>query len=259
LQNEQIRWAQKRYWTVNSPLAGKRITVTRPQYQSDAIRQMLEARGAIAIEFPTIRIEPASNPYPLLHALKTLHSFDRVIFTSVNGVFHTWQHLQDPWPESIPVAAIGPATAAALHVRGVTPDFIPSEYIAESLASGLQSVRNQTILLPRASKTRPALVELLQKRGAQVTTVTAYETHLNHPPDTAYAELAHGTDAVTFTSSSTVEGFMAASPDFDTSVTAACIGPITAKMATAAGFRVVVVAKIYTTEGLVTALEDYFE
>ena len=244
---------------MNNPLAGKRITVTRPLHQSGTMCQMLETRGAIPIEFPTIRIEPASDPNPLLQALSTLPSFDRVIFTSINGVAHTWKYLQHPWPGSVRVAAIGPATAAALRARGVTPDFVPSEYIAEALASGLESVQDQAILLPRASKARPALAQLLCAGGAQVTTVTAYETHVNHPSDVAYSDLAHGTDAVTFTSGSTVKGFAAVSPNSDLPVNAACIGPITAQVATRAGFRVVVVAKTYTTKGLVTALENYFE
>ena len=216
------------------------------------MRQMLEERGATVVEFPTIRIEPASNPKPLRQVLGKVATFDRVLFTSVNGVTHTWQHLQHPWPDSVRVAAIGPATAAALHSRGVTPDFVPSEYVAEALASGLGSVQGQSILLLRASKARPALVEMLRARGARVTLVTAYETQVNHPPDAAYAALADGTDAVTFTSGSTVEGFVAVSPDLKNPVTAACIGPITAQVAVDAGFKVAIVAKSYTTEGLVT-------
>ncbi len=244
---------------MDSPLVGKRIAVTRPVHQSTAMRRMLEARGATVVEFPTIRIAPASNPGPLLQALNKLATFDRVLFTSVNGVTHTWQHLQHPWPDSVRVAAIGPATAAALNSRGVMPDFVPSEYVAEALAHGLGSVQGQSILLPRASKARPILVELLRAGGAKVTLVTAYETHVNHPRDTAYAAFADGVDAITFTSGSTVEGFVAVSPDSRIPVTAACIGPVTAQVATDAGFRVAVVAETYTTEGLVTALEEYFE
>lgn len=221
--------------------------------------QMLEARGAKVLEFPTIRIEPASDLRPLLQALNELDDFDRVIFTSVNGVMHTWQNLKRPWPDPVRVAAIGPATAAALRSRNVEPDFVPSEYVAEALASGLGSVRDHRILLPRASRARPALAELLKSGGAHVRTVTAYETHVNRPPEAAYAALADGTDAITFTSGSTVEGFAALFPSPSTPVTAACIGPITAQVASRSGFEVAVIAKTYTTEGLVTALEEYFE
>ncbi len=244
---------------MNSFLAGKRIVVTRPSEQSGSMREMLETRGATVIEFPTIRIEPPLDPLPLQQALSKLHSFNQIIFTSVNGVNFFWKYFDGPWPDSLRVAAIGPATAAALTTRGIRPDFVPSEYVAEALAGGLGAIQNQTILLPRASGARPTLVELLLSGGAKVTSVTAYETHVNHPPDTAYAALAQGIDAVTFTSGSTVTGFRAVSPDPDIPVTAACIGPITAKVASMAGFKVGIVAKTYTMKGLITALDNYFE
>ena len=243
---------------MNSSLEKKRITLTRPIGQAGKMREMLEARGAKVIEFPTIQIQPVSNPEPLQEVLRQLHSFDRVLFTSVNGVESTWDHLSSPWPDSVRVAAIGPATARALHRRGIQPDFVPSEYVAEALASGLGSVQGERILLPRASRARPALAQLLRDGGATVKSVTAYETHLNQPSDAAYAALSIGTDIVTFTSGSTVEGFSAISPADCAPITAACIGPITAQVAVKAGFEVAVVAKTYTTEGLVTALEEHF-
>ncbi len=221
--------------------------------------EMLETRGASVIEFPTIRIEPPSDPLPLQQAISKLHTFDQIIFTSVNGVKYFWKYFDGTWPTSVRVAAIGPATAAAITARGVTPDFVPSKYVAETLAEELGPVEGQTILLPRASKTRPILAELLQIGGAKVTSVTAYETQVNYPPDSAYAELTEGIDAVTFTSGSTVDGFKAVSPDPEISFIAACIGPITAKAALLAGFKVGIIAKTYTSKGLVTALDNYFE
>jgi len=240
-------------------LAGKRIVVTRPAEQSASIRQMLQARGAEVIEFPTVRIEPASHPQPLQDALSRLETFDRIIFTSVNGVKHTWRWISCPWPPSIKVAAIGPATASALRAHHVEPDVIPSEYIAEALVSSLGCVQDQTILLPRASKTRPALLDLLRQAGAKVTAVTAYETHVNRPPDDAYVSLVPSVDVVTFTSGSTIEGFIELTSDMNLLFTTACIGPITAKAAISAGLQVHIIANTYTSEGLVTAIENYFE
>ena len=244
---------------MTSALAGKRIMITRPAEQAGPMCQLLAAKGATIVAFPTIRIEPALHPERLQNALSQLTSFDRAIFTSVNGVVHTWRYLNHPWPKSVPVAAIGPATACALTERGVTPDFVPSEYVAEALAHGIGSVRGQTILLPRASQARPILVDLLRAAGARVAAVTAYETQVNHPPGTAFAALATGADIVTFTSGSTVQGFVAVTSDLRIHLNAACIGPITAQIAAEAGFTVSVVAKTYTTEGLVIALEEYFE
>lgn len=244
---------------MTSALAGKRILVTRPAEQAGPICQLFTDKGATIIAFPTIRIEPRLHPEQLQDALSQLTLFDRAIFTSVNGVVHTWRHLHHPWPKSVPVAAIGPATASALRERGVTPDFVPSEYVAEALAHGLGSVRGQTILLPRAFGARPVLVDLLRAAGARVVAVTAYETRVNHPPGAAFAALATGADIVTFTSGSTVDGFVAVTSGLRIHLNAACIGPVTAQIAAEAGFTVSVVAKTYTTEGLVIALEEYFE
>ena len=240
-------------------LAGKRIVVTRPTKQATSICGMLRERGAEVIEFPTVRIEPASDPQPLLNALRKLNSYDRVFFTSVNGVEHTWEHVQPPWPASTKVAAIGPATASALRTRHVEPDVVPSEYVAEALACSLGSVQDQTILLPRASKTRPALFNLLTQAGAKVTSVTAYETHVNRPTDDAYASLKPHVDVVTFTSGSTVEGFIQMTSHLNLMFTTACIGPITADVAIGAGLQAPIIADTYTSEGLVTAIEHYFD
>ncbi|MCY4234134.1 MAG: uroporphyrinogen-III synthase [Bacteroidetes bacterium] len=244
---------------MNKSLSGKRIAVTRPVHQSDEICKLLKARGAVIIKFPTVRIVATSNPQPLKEAFSRLESFDRVIFTSVNGVIHSWQYVTPPWPKSVKVAAIGPATASALRDKNVVVDVVPSEYIAEALVSSLGPVNREAILLPRASKTRAALAELLQQGGAEVTCVTAYETHLNQPSDSALAMLAHGVDIVTFTSGSTVHGYMEVTSNMNLSATVACIGPITAQVATDEGLNVDIIADTYTSEGLVTAIENYFE
>jgi uroporphyrinogen-III synthase len=65
-------------------------------------------------------------------------------------------------------------------------------------------------------------------------------------------------DAVTFTSPSTVRGFLALAgtraPVPAPGALVACIGPVTAAEAAARGLRVDVIAKRYTIPGLVEAL-----
>ena len=72
-----------------------------------------------------------------------------------------------------------------------------------------------------------------------------------------------GADVLTFTSASTVRGFVALLGDFPASQAAsgkcvACIGPITANAAAQAGLTVDVVAPVHTTAGLLDALEISF-
>jgi uroporphyrinogen-III synthase len=71
-------------------------------------------------------------------------------------------------------------------------------------------------------------------------------------------------DAVTFTSSSTVRGFVAllapaAAPRLLDGVVVAAIGPITAEAATAHGLHVGVMPNEYTVPALADAVAGYFE
>ena len=243
---------------MSSALRGKRILVTRPEAQADGLCEQLSASGAHPVRFPTIRLEPMADIRPLQRVLERLSSFDWVIFTSVNGVTHTWQALTGAWSQAVKVAAIGPATANALQMRGVTPDFVPEEFRAECIAKDLEAVGGNAVLLLRAESARPILAEMLRERNANVTEVAVYRTLVNRPPATAYAALDKGVDAITFTSSSTVEGYTAVIGRAPRNSLVACIGPVTAQTARTHGFRVAAVAREYTTGGLVQALLEYF-
>lgn len=248
------------------PLAGRRIVVTRPRPQAPELIRRLEALGAETIPFPTIRIEPMEQPELLDAAIERLvrGEYDHVIFTSVNGVAVFWERLEALGYDvfvfhSVQVAAIGPATGEALRERGVEPDFIPEEYVAEAVAVGLGHVWGQRILLPRAAIARPTLREQLAARGAQVDEVPTYRT-LPAQLDKATLQALEAADIFTFTSSSTVRNFvrLVGGPERARQLTAealvACIGPITAQTARELGLQPLVVAERYTMEGLAAAL-----
>jgi len=99
------------------------------------------------------------------------------------------------------------------------------------------------------------LPETLRAAGRVVDVVAGYATRTLDDPELA-AKAARA-DVVTFTSSSTVAGFLANVPHAAQLLlgkTVACIGPITAQTAHQAGIRVDVVADEFTVEGLVRAL-----
>ena len=243
---------------MSSSLDGKRIVVTRPADQAESFCAGLEALGAEAIRLPVIRTESLHDPGRLDRALSTLSNYDWVIFTSVNGVRHALHRLEGRFPGTVKVAAIGPATQRALEQHGVRCAFVPEEYIAEHIASGLTAVRGANILLLRAVSARKALGTQLRYRGAHVEDVSAYRTVAVRP---SLDRLHAAVDAITFTSSSTAQEFHALvgshSPHLDTAVIA-CIGPITAAAARELGYSVDVIARPYTTGGLLSALEHHF-
>jgi len=233
-----------------SPLAGRRIVITRPEADATRLANRLRALGAIPIVAPAIQIE-FTDPPELDRALANLAEYHWIIFTSRSGVeavFRRTRSLAGP-----KVAAIGPATAAALRAHGVEPDLVPAEYVAEGILETLGEVRSLRFLLPRADIAREALVDGLTRRGAVVDEIAAYRTRELIAPRADPGPV----DAVTFSSSSTVRGFLAGGP-VPAGAKVVCIGPITAQTAREHGLDVAAVAEHYTEDGLISALVAAF-
>jgi uroporphyrinogen III methyltransferase/synthase len=262
---ENLRWFEDR------PLFGQRVLVTRTRQQASALSNRLRALGADTIDLPTIEIAPPEQWAPLDSAIGELSSYDWIVFTSVNGAAAFWERLGHAGLDvralhGVRLAAIGPATAAAMESHGLRADYIPAEYVAEAIASGLGNVHGLRVLLPRADIARPALADLLRKAGAEVVEVAAYRTLRPDVDASELHDLLTSITVATFTSSSTVRnlGAMARDAGLDlpralADVTVACIGPITADTAREMGLSVQTVAEEYTIEGLVAALVHHIQ
>jgi uroporphyrinogen-III synthase len=117
-------------------------------------------------------------------------------------------------------------------------------------------------LLYRAAEARDALPRMLEEARRPTRVVAAYKTVVAR--DNAFEQKVARADVLTFTSASTVRGFVellggehaAVSAAYGKSV--ACIGPITAEAACASGLTVDVVASVYSTAGLLDALASHF-
>jgi uroporphyrinogen-III synthase/uroporphyrinogen III methyltransferase/synthase len=113
------------------------------------------------------------------------------------------------------------------------------------------------VLTPRADVAPEGLEDALERKGWRATRVVAYRTRMPRslPPE-ARAVLRRGeVDAVTFTSASTVRGFVAAVGAVKGAPKVVAIGPVTAREAREHGFSVHAVASPHTIEGLVAAVE----
>jgi uroporphyrinogen III methyltransferase/synthase len=166
------------------------------------------------------------------------------------------------------VAAIGPETAEALRRGGIEPDLVPAEYRAEGLvnALGTRLDRGDAVLLVRAAEARDVLPRELEARGVRVTVAPAYRTALagDGAADVLGLLESRRIDAVTFTSSSTVRGFVALLAPSDArrlldGVVVAAIGPITAETAAEHGLRVSVMPHEYMVPALADAIAGHFE
>ncbi len=250
------------------PLLGKGVVVTRSREQASELATQLEELGACCLQFPTIRIEPLDDYAELETAILGLQRYDWVIFTSVNGVSHFFRQLDEIGLDArvfggLEVAAIGPATAAALKDRGIRADFVPDKYVAEHVVSGLleRGVAGKRVLVPRARLARELLPEELRQAGAKVDVIPVYETL---PAKAGVEDFlkrldAGEVDCLTFASSSTVDNFFALVPsarieDLRPGLKLACIGPVTAATLERHGFTADIQPAEYTIPALVSAI-----
>ena len=193
---------------------------------------------------PAIRIDPLPFDPPDLAA------YDVACVTSANGA-----ELLLPGDvralHGVRVAAIGPATVAALRARGIVPDVVPEEAVSESLLHALGDVAGQRVLVATAEGARDVLPDGLRERGAAVDVVHLYRT----VPEPVAADDVRGSDLVTFTSSSTVTNLAAALGDGGLDgLAAASIGPVTSATLREHGVEPAVEADPHDVGGLVDAV-----
>lgn len=243
----------------------KRILITRPRSQADDFAEKLRDAGFEPIFFPVIEIRPVEPNAELDQALNNLSKYDWVVFTSVNAVDVFFGHFvramhASPLPR---VAAIGPKTADALRKHNIEPDFVPEEYVAESILPGLGDLKNKWILLPRAEIARKELPEAIVKAGGVAHEIVVYQTLPSAVDMNGLDALRSGVDIITSTSASTVENFVAITRknnldplNLPNNPIFACIGPVTEQAAREAGLVNLVVAKEYTTDGLIEAISN---
>ena len=242
----------------------KRILITRAPSQANEFAGKLREAGFEPIYFPVIEIKPVEDNVALERALSKLGCYEWTVFTSVNAVDVVCNQFPAlHWNESTQVAAIGPKTADALRARSVTPDFIPEEYVAEAILPGLGDLRGKWVLMPRAEIARKELPEAICTAGGVPHEITVYRTLPAQVNPEGLESLRTGADVITFTSASTVDNFVAIvrknnlDPfNLPRKPQVACIGPITAQAARQAGFENVLVAKEYTTEGLIEVVKN---
>ncbi|TMD94432.1 MAG: hypothetical protein E6I72_13130 [Chloroflexi bacterium] len=252
------------------PLHGRRVLITRARHQVDPFRRELVDLGASVVEVPTIEIRRLTPDDRVRNAITNLSLTALVIFASANAVDIFFQMLLTTGADAralhnSKLCAIGQETADALVGHGLRPELVTSEYTAEGLANALQGweLDGLRVLVPRAEIARDALPSLLANRGAEVDILPVYRAVC--PPDAGPTLLrlfdGEGVDVITFTSSSTVSNFVRAFPEDrlpailgDAEI--ACMGPVTADTARKLGLGVSIVAREYTTHGLVQAIAE---
>ncbi len=249
------------------PLAGTRILVGRARQQAGSLSKHLRSLGAGVTEIPFIEIQKPQSYASLDHALTNIKSYDWLILTSVNGVEAMWKRIRKLRVTKVSlkrlqIAAIGPATKAAIVKHGLKVKMMPSEYVAEAVVKGLRDeVNGKRVLLIRAKVARDVIPEELRAAGAHVDVVEAYETVV---PERSRPRLrllmknaARRPHIVTFTSSSTVRNFaelLGPRPTSLKGVQFASIGPVTSGTLRELQMPAAIEAAEYTMGGLIRAI-----
>ena len=256
---------------MSNSLKGRTIVITRSRKQAETFARTLERVGAKVVALPTIEIVDPESWSDVDDSIRRLAEgkFDWVAFTSANGVERFFARLGGVPSEAFRqarVAAVGAATQRAIEAVGLTVDLVPGSHTAETLAEELGD-GGGSILLPRAADVPGEMVEILSGNGWDVCEVAVYRTVAASDEDPAVDAIRKGRyDAVTFTSASTVKGFVGilGVPEELSAATepskqlVACIGPVTAKACSDLGMRVDVVAEEHSSPGLVDALIGRF-
>jgi len=239
------------------PLAGRTVLVTRPRPEADAVARLLERRGATAIVAPAIEIVPVRSA-ALTRALRELAegAFAWVTLTSPRTVDVLAEHLT-PGRLRAKVAAVGDGTAERFRTWSRRdPDLVPKAFTTAALGRAFPRGTGR-VLTPRADVAPEGLEDALARKGWSPTRVDAYRTRMPRslPPEARTALRSGDVDAVTFTSASTVRGFVRAIGAVRGNPKVVCIGPITAREAREHGLHVHAVANPHTVDGLVDAVE----
>ena len=257
------------------PLVGKTILVTRAAGQSSKFSERLTSIGATVIQMPTLEIGPPSSWDALDNAIANLSDFQWLILTSSNAVNYFFERLIAQGQDiralaRVKIAVVGEKTAESLKQRCLQADFIPPNFVADSLVENFpEELTAKKILFPRVeSGGREILVKELTAKGAKVVEVAAYQSccPTTIPPSAELALQGGTVDIITFASSKTVKFFcQLAERIFAESSVASClegiciasIGPQTSSDCISLIGRVDVEAEEYTLDGLTLAIVNW--
>ena len=243
-------------WFESRPLFGRSVVVTRARSHAGPLTGRLRALGAEVVESPAIAISnPDDDGVALRAAAARLVAgeYAWAAFTSANGVDRTFAELPDARAfGGVQVAAVGPGTARALQAHGIVADLVPTVAVGEHLVGAFPSGKGR-VLLPQAAAARDVVARGLTEKGWTVDMVDAYRSVPVVPDATLAARIATA-DAVTFTSSSTVDNLIDVVGVAGLPGVVVSIGPITTRSLEARGLSSTVEASPHTLDGLVASV-----
>lgn len=248
-------------------LKKKKVLITRAEHQSEAFKKLVERANGTAVLFPTIEIKGIEDLTEIKKALDALDQIDWLVFTSENAVnyFFGYAHeygIKFYFYPDLKIATVGEKTKLALEQLGYRTNFVPIEYTAKVLAENMDlDIAGKKVLIPRSSKATDEYIRVFEERGAQAIPLTVYENVIkSYDSNEAREFLSDDFDYITFTSGSTLKGFMSAIEQAQIEYPKArylSIGPSTSKIAETVGLQIDATAKEYTIEGIMETIKNF--
>lgn len=266
LQRAQLSWFER------LPLFGLSVGITRPEEQTAELLETVVRLGGEPVLMPMIEVGPveAEGEAEIHQTLHRLTDFQWLIFTSVNGVAQFFRHLRLQGLDAralreSKVAAIGSATARRLNDFGISPDFVPEEFRAETLAQAIvERAHGQSVLWLRASRGRDVLPGILRDAGIHLQQLVVYENRdVESFPAELIARLKSGTpDWIGLSSPSISRRFASLlksagiSPG-DLKSRLVAISSVTAAAARECGLTLTAEAEVSTWDGILECIQKY--
>ena len=251
-------------------LAGQRIIVTRRSDDAADTMETIRRRGGVPVACPVIEIVPPAESRPLDDAVRSLGTFDWILFTSANSVRFFFQRVEalgidKQVLDRVKIAAIGPATEQELSRYDRTANFTAAQSMGttfvEEMGKG-NPIQGRRFLFPCSDIAHRTVPDRIRESGGDLTEAVAYcNKPVERLPEGALEKLKAGAiDWVLFTSSSTVRNFYAClenDPELIITFRTASIGPATSSTLKQFGVQPDVQAEIHTIDGLLDAVSSF--
>ena len=200
---------------IKLPLQDRNIIITRAKDQISEAKIIFKNSGASLFDLPALIIDYPDDITPLDKVIDEIKKFDWIIFLSSNGIKFLEKRLSEKglslkaFSNELKIAVVGEKTAQYLSNIGIIADYVPPNFIAESLVKHFPSpIKDLHILIPRVQSGGNNLItENLLSRGALINEVAAYESRCpsSIPQETINALQSKVIDAILFSSGKTVK------------------------------------------------------
>lgn len=249
-----------------APLAGRAILIPWGGARGESTAEAVRARGGEPVVAELLRIAPPRDPRALAASAERWNrgEFDWLVVTSANGA-EAFVAAGGRARAGSRVAAVGPATAAALERCGLPAELVPeTRFTGAGLAETLAAVAPEpaSFLLPFSEIASETVERELRAAGHRVHRVDAYRTVAAAPSQSTIRRLASGgIDAILVTSGSAARsvaqhlgGALALAARGGARPRLAAIGGPSADALRDCGLSADVVAETHTVPGLLDAL-----